>query len=302
MIDEEPYRHIMSVGHGSSVGCASGQSVCPFRSVPTQSQAAVALLPSSRQKHVIGLSVDDNPNLAPLKTHASPTTSHDDLGVGRGRHTASSPLIRAKPASSGVPESADSGSLLQPTHSQARHRHSVCTRFPALRTGSPRSRQGYSTPEAETTSRWPIDPVGDCPARSLSSTHDSARIALAVDGTGAGLQGAQDMSDASYALGEQVHLRILATVEQDDHVAVRWQVEGLQGGTAAAMMGIYRFEAGRIVEDWGLAVGAPMGMRSCTIRILLLASSYEGPQGTPDRDRGPRARRSCQPSHHGRTG
>jgi len=73
----------------------------------------------------------------------------------------------------------------------------------------------------------------------------------------AGLAGARDMIDALVALGEQVHLRILAMVEQDDHVAVRWQVEGLQAGAAAAMMGIYRFEAGLIVEDWGLAVGAP---------------------------------------------
>jgi predicted SnoaL-like aldol condensation-catalyzing enzyme len=73
----------------------------------------------------------------------------------------------------------------------------------------------------------------------------------------AGLAGAQDMIDALHALGERVHLRILAMVEQDDHLAVRWQVEGLPDGAAAAMMGIYRFEAGRIVEDWGLVAGAP---------------------------------------------
>lgn len=73
----------------------------------------------------------------------------------------------------------------------------------------------------------------------------------------AGLAGAEDMVDALHALGEQVRLKILATVEQDDLVAVRWQVEGLANGAASAMMAIYRFEAGRIVEDWGVAVGAP---------------------------------------------
>jgi len=73
----------------------------------------------------------------------------------------------------------------------------------------------------------------------------------------AGLAGAQEMLEALYALGEQVQLRILAAVEQAEHLAVRWQVEGLRGGTAAAMMAIYRFEAGRIVEDWGLAASEP---------------------------------------------
>jgi predicted SnoaL-like aldol condensation-catalyzing enzyme len=73
----------------------------------------------------------------------------------------------------------------------------------------------------------------------------------------AGLAGAQDMIDALYALGERVHLRILAVIEQDDHVAVRWQFEGLRDGAASAGMAMYRFEAGRIVEDWGLVVGAP---------------------------------------------
>lgn len=73
----------------------------------------------------------------------------------------------------------------------------------------------------------------------------------------AGLAGAKDMIDALHALGDQVHLTILAMVEQDDHVAVRWQFEGLRDGTAAAGMAIYRFEAGRIVEDWGLVAGTP---------------------------------------------
>ena len=65
------------------------------------------------------------------------------------------------------------------------------------------------------------------------------------------------MIDALHALGEHAPLEILAIVEQDDHVAVRWQVTGMPGGAASAMMAMYRFEAGRIVDDWGIAVAAP---------------------------------------------
>jgi len=72
-----------------------------------------------------------------------------------------------------------------------------------------------------------------------------------------GLAGARAMVDALCALGEHVRLEILAMVEQDDLVAVRWQVTGMSGGAASAMMAMYRFEAGRIVDDWGIAVAAP---------------------------------------------
>jgi hypothetical protein len=75
--------------------------------------------------------------------------------------------------------------------------------------------------------------------------------------TRAGLAGAQAMIDGLYALGERVHLRILAVIEQADYVAVRWQFEGLHNGAAAAGMAMYRFEAGRIVDDWGLTAGTP---------------------------------------------
>jgi hypothetical protein len=73
----------------------------------------------------------------------------------------------------------------------------------------------------------------------------------------AGLAGAQDMVEALLALGDGVRLRILGMIAQDDHVAVRWQMEGLTEGAAAAGMAFYRFEASRIVEDWGLVVGEP---------------------------------------------
>lgn len=72
-----------------------------------------------------------------------------------------------------------------------------------------------------------------------------------------GLAGAQEIIDALYALGDCVRLEILTLVEQGQYVAVRWQVEGMRGGVASAMMAMYRFEGGRIADDWGLAVGAP---------------------------------------------
>jgi predicted SnoaL-like aldol condensation-catalyzing enzyme len=72
-----------------------------------------------------------------------------------------------------------------------------------------------------------------------------------------GLAGARDMIDGLFALGEQAQLTILAIVEEGDHIAVRWQVDGMTGCATAAMMAMYRFEAGRIVDDWGIAVVAP---------------------------------------------
>ena len=73
----------------------------------------------------------------------------------------------------------------------------------------------------------------------------------------AGLSGAQEMIDAMYALGEQVQLNMLAAVEQGDHVAVRWQFDGMRDGVSSAGIAMYRFEAGRIADDWGVAAGMP---------------------------------------------
>jgi predicted SnoaL-like aldol condensation-catalyzing enzyme len=80
------------------------------------------------------------------------------------------------------------------------------------------------------------------------------RLIQPVGANRSGLEGAQAMVDALYALGDDVRLIILELIEHGDMVAVRWQVEGMKGDASAAMIGMYRFEAGRIVRDWGIAV------------------------------------------------
>ena len=70
-----------------------------------------------------------------------------------------------------------------------------------------------------------------------------------------GLAGAQSMIDSLYRLGDSVQLHIVAMIEQGDYLAVRWHVEG-SPEAAGAMIGMYRFESGRIADDWGLAVHA----------------------------------------------
>jgi predicted SnoaL-like aldol condensation-catalyzing enzyme len=73
-----------------------------------------------------------------------------------------------------------------------------------------------------------------------------------------GIEGARAMCEAMAAVGENVQLKILHMIEQDDHVAVRflgtWQ--GVQPGSAA-MIAFYRFVDGRIAEDWGISTRAP---------------------------------------------
>lgn len=80
-------------------------------------------------------------------------------------------------------------------------------------------------------------------------------------GTGvrrSGIEGARAMCEALRAIGENVQLKILHMIEQDDYVAVRylgtWQ--GPQPGSAA-MMALYHFVNGRIAEDWGVSARAP---------------------------------------------
>jgi ketosteroid isomerase-like protein len=48
-------------------------------------------------------------------------------------------------------------------------------------------------------------------------------------------------------------------VEEGDRVAVRWQLTAAYDGKPfqSSIMEIYRFEEGRIAEDWGLAIRAP---------------------------------------------
>jgi predicted SnoaL-like aldol condensation-catalyzing enzyme len=69
-----------------------------------------------------------------------------------------------------------------------------------------------------------------------------------------GHEGARAMCQALSAVGENVQLKILHMIEQDDLIAIRylgtWQ--GAQPGSAA-MMAFYRFRDGRIAEDWGVS-------------------------------------------------
>lgn len=87
--------------------------------------------------------------------------------------------------------------------------------------------------------------------------------AFELDDPGSGARrsghaGASAMCEALAAFGEGVQIEVLHLLEQDDHVAVRLRVTwaGANQGSAA-MIGIYRFEGGRIAEDWGVSTRAP---------------------------------------------
>jgi predicted SnoaL-like aldol condensation-catalyzing enzyme len=71
-----------------------------------------------------------------------------------------------------------------------------------------------------------------------------------------GYEGARQMVEALSKLG--VRLEILHMIEQDDHVAVRYRlhVSGPEPTTLSSIA-IYRFEEGRIAEDWGLTSSKP---------------------------------------------
>jgi predicted ester cyclase len=53
-----------------------------------------------------------------------------------------------------------------------------------------------------------------------------------------------------------VNLKILDMVEEDDRVAVRSQLTATYNGGPfeRSLMAIYRFEKGRIAEDWGISI------------------------------------------------
>ena len=52
-----------------------------------------------------------------------------------------------------------------------------------------------------------------------------------------------------------INLEILDMIEEGDRVAVRWQLTTSYDGRPfeQSIMAIYRFENGRIAEDWGIA-------------------------------------------------
>jgi ketosteroid isomerase-like protein len=55
-----------------------------------------------------------------------------------------------------------------------------------------------------------------------------------------------------------INVEILDMVEEGDRVAVRWQLTATYDGKPfeQSIMAIYRFDEGRIAEDWGLSFRA----------------------------------------------
>jgi ketosteroid isomerase-like protein len=72
----------------------------------------------------------------------------------------------------------------------------------------------------------------------------------------AGHAGASQMLARFRALAPPINLEILDMVEEGDRVAVRWQLTAMYDGKPfeRSLMAIYRFEEGRITEDWGFGI------------------------------------------------
>jgi ketosteroid isomerase-like protein len=72
----------------------------------------------------------------------------------------------------------------------------------------------------------------------------------------AGHAGASQMRARFRALVPPINLEILNMVEEGDRVAVRWQLTATYDGKPfeQSIMAIYRFEEGRIAEDWGIGI------------------------------------------------
>jgi ketosteroid isomerase-like protein len=69
-----------------------------------------------------------------------------------------------------------------------------------------------------------------------------------------GYEGARKLLEAFRTLSPPVHFVPLDMVEEGDRVAVRWQLSAMHNDEpfVLASMAIYRFEGGRIAEDWGI--------------------------------------------------
>ncbi len=74
-----------------------------------------------------------------------------------------------------------------------------------------------------------------------------------------GREGVHKMVQSFFDFAPDTTLDILDMVEEGDRVAVRWRVSGTREGakTIAAIVAIYRFADGLIVEDWGTSARAP---------------------------------------------
>jgi len=74
----------------------------------------------------------------------------------------------------------------------------------------------------------------------------------------AGHEGARQMRARFNALTPPIKLEILDLIEEGNRVAVRWQLTAIYNGEPfeQSILAIYRFEDGRIAEDWGIAIRA----------------------------------------------
>jgi ketosteroid isomerase-like protein len=71
-----------------------------------------------------------------------------------------------------------------------------------------------------------------------------------------GYEGANKLLELFRSLTPPVQFTALDMVEEGDRVAVRWQLSAFYNGEPLqlAPMAIYRFQDGRIAEDWGIPV------------------------------------------------
>jgi ketosteroid isomerase-like protein len=70
--------------------------------------------------------------------------------------------------------------------------------------------------------------------------------------------GASQMLERTRTLRAPINFEILDMVEEGDRVAVRWQLTATYDGKPfeQSIIAIYRFENGRIAEDWGIPIRA----------------------------------------------
>jgi ketosteroid isomerase-like protein len=83
--------------------------------------------------------------------------------------------------------------------------------------------------------------------------HEPGKPALPV-----GHEGARQMR-ASPKPKPPINVEILDLIEEGDRVAVRWQLTATYDNGKPyerSIMAIYRFENGRIADDWGIAIPA----------------------------------------------
>jgi ketosteroid isomerase-like protein len=71
-----------------------------------------------------------------------------------------------------------------------------------------------------------------------------------------GYAGASALMDLFRALGTPIQFEVADVIEDGDRAAVRWNLSATRDGAPlrVAILAVYRFESGRIAEDWGISV------------------------------------------------